>query len=178
MRIRNTFISTIILLLFAVEPSFGQNTNDIGSLAFKLGSWKWETRGLVIPGDPKTYKGVGYSNVYFINDSTSILDDHKIEWENGIVYRAITYRTYDKVNNNFMVVWAQAETGNTSKIEGHWEGGKFVELSSGTDAYGDWNDRLELFDIEEISHKAKLVRTYKNGYSIVLLEYTATRLDD
>ncbi len=172
-------VKSILLLCFLVliaSSATSQEHHSISSLSFKLGSWKWEAQGLNKPGDSNVYSGEGYSNVFYANDSTAIIDDHRISWENGIDYSAITYRTYDPSSKKFMVVWAQANSGNTAKIEGHWEGEKFIELETGTDGYGKWTNRLELYDIKPNSHKAKLVRTYESGFRLTILEYNATRI--
>ena len=170
--------SLFFILIFSF--TYGQNNfsteNEINKLSFKLGKWKWKTRGYV-PNEKGPQNGIGYSHVYFINDSTSLIDDHLIEWENGFVYRAITYRTYDKQNNSYMVVWAQAETGHTLQIEGRWEENKFIEINKGKNEFGNWTNRLEINDIQENFHKAKLVRTYENGYKITILEYEAFRIN-
>ncbi|MBO6523421.1 MAG: hypothetical protein JJ971_06335 [Balneolaceae bacterium] len=174
-------IKSILLLCFLVliaSSASSQEHHSISSLSFKLGTWKWEAQGLNKPGDSNVYSGEGYSNVFYVNDSTSIIDDHRIFWENGIDYKAITYRTYDPASKKYMVVWAQANSGNTTKIEGHWEGEKFIELETGTDSYGSWTNRLELYDIKPNSHKAKLVRTYESGFRLTILEYSANRIGD
>lgn len=173
------------LLIFTILISqicFGQSDtlvkSNIESLNFKIGHWKWKTKGLTKANDPKLYTGIGYSNVYYINDSTAILDDHKIDWENGIKYKAITYRTYDESSSSFLVVWAQANSSNTSKIKGYWKDDKFIEIEKGTDKYGNWTNRMEIYDITSNSHKAKLVRTYNNGFVVTILEYEATRISE
>lgn len=104
------------------------------------------------------------------------MDDHWIDWGGPAPYRAITYRTFDHQKKKYMVVWAQANSSNTLQIEGHWEEDKFVEINIGEDERGKWTNRLELYDIEPNSHKAKLVRTYANGDSFPILEYVATRI--
>lgn len=170
---------SISILLPGKLSAQNNNLSDFERLAdVKVGKWKWKIRGYAKAGDPTIYNGVGYSNHYYANDSLALIDDHRFEWENGMVYRAITYRTYDTLNNNFLVVWAQANTSNTSKIIGVWQGEEFLEKSSGTDQYGNWTDLLRLYDIEKNSHKAKLVRTYESGFKITILEYEATRLSD
>lgn len=165
-----------LLVIISGYIAYGQ-TKEIDKLSFKLGKWSWQTKGLTKPGDPQMYNGVGYSNIYFVNDSNAIVDEHKIDWEDGTVYKAITYRTFDEATQSYMVVWAQANTGNTSKIKGDWEGINFIEIEEGEDNYGKWKNRLKIFDIKPDSHKAKLERTYASGFKITILEYEATRIE-
>ncbi|MEP5614196.1 MAG: hypothetical protein ABJP45_18230 [Cyclobacteriaceae bacterium] len=176
MNIKPSFKGIFLLLTTVVSSQIFAQSDELKKLSFKVGEWRLETTGLVVPGDPKMYQGVGYSNHYYINDSTALLDDHRFEWENGTIYRAITYRTFDPNSGRYLVVWAQAGTSNTLQIDGNWEGEIFVEKSTGKDGYGVWNDRLEVFDITENSHKAKLIRRYDSGYSLTILEYSATRI--
>ena len=123
---RKTILLTLLLCISA--HAINAQNKEIDKLSFKLGKWKWKTKGLTKSGDPKMYNGEGYSNIYYVNDSNAIIDEHKIDWEDGTIYKAITYRTFDEASKSYMVVWAQANTSNTSKIKGHWEGEKFVEI--------------------------------------------------
>ena len=172
---RKTILLTLLLCISA--HAINAQNKEIDKLSFKLGKWKWKTKGLTKSGDPKMYNGEGYSNIYYVNDSNAIIDEHKIDWEDGTIYKAITYRTFDEASKSYMVVWAQANTSNTSKIKGHWEGEKFVEIEEGEDDYGKWINRLEIYDIKPNSHKAKLERTYASGFKLVILEYEATKLN-
>ncbi|SMD32493.1 hypothetical protein SAMN04488029_0838 [Reichenbachiella faecimaris] len=169
--------SVLFILGLSFQVSLAQPAN-ITSLEFKLGKWKWQTKGLLRPGDPKMYVGEGESNVFYINDSSAILDDHHILWEDGTDYKAITYRTFDQSNNKFMVVWAQANSNQTTKISGEWKNDQFVETENGKDNYGNWTNVLRIYDITDDSHKAQLIRTYASGYQLTLLEYEATRTND
>jgi len=173
-------ILLLTVIIMVSQLCFGQSDtmpkHQIEKFDFKIGHWKWKAKGLTKPNDPKIYNGTGFSHIYFANDSTAIIDDHKIEWENGVSYKAITYRTYDTISNKYLVVWAQAKSSNTAKIEGYWEGTKFIEIEKGADKFGEWTNRMEIYDIGNNYHKAKLIRTYKNGYSLTILEYEATRL--
>ena len=151
----------------------GQNNvelNKENKLSFKIGKWKWNVKGLATYGDPKTYNGVADSHIYYINDSLATIDEHTITWEHDVVTKAITYRTYDSGNDKYMVVFAQANSSYSAIIEGHWEGNKFIEIEKGTDTYGPWENRMEIYDIKKDSHKAKLDRTYKNGFKITIIE--------
>ncbi len=148
---------------------------EMDKLSFKLGKWNWNASGLIKPGDPKVYSGVGFSNIYYVNDSNAIIDEHAINWEDGTEYKAITYRTFDNSTQSYMVIWAQSNTSNTSKIKGYWEGDRFIEIEKGEDSYGKWTNRLEIYDIKPDYHKAKLERKYDSGFKIIILEYEATR---
>ncbi len=176
MKITTAAIICILLSIFTLGQTNSAPTTGTDRLSFFIGKWKWEAKGLTTYGDPKRYKGIGYSNIYYVNESKSILDDHTINYENGVKYRAITFRTYDPKKKTYLVVWAQTDSSNTTKIEGHWEGDKFIEIEKGTDKFGTWTNRMEIFDILPNSRRAKLVRTYKSGFTMVMLEYKATRV--
>lgn len=162
----------LIIGFCSIHQSQAQNSYPLEKLAFKLGHWEWRAKTHTANG---IIEGVGKSHVYFINDSTALIDDHSIDWGGPNLYRAITYRTYDYSNEKYMVIWAQANTGNTLRIEGHWEEETFIEINSGEDQQGKWTNRLEISDILADSHKAKLIRTYENGKTYPILEYIATR---
>ncbi|WP_456437129.1 hypothetical protein [Psychroserpens sp.] len=172
-------ITLTLLLMMSSLFMAGQNnieTNKEKEFSFKIGKWKWNVKGLAAYGDPKTYNGTADSHIYYINDSLATIDEHTITWEHGVVTKAITYRTYDSINNKYMVVFAQANSSYSAIIEGYWEDEKFVEIEKGTDKYGEWVNRMEIYDIKKDSHKAKLVRSYKSGFKITIIEYDASRI--
>ena len=177
-------MKTLILLLtiLTFQNSYSQNDTlkkpKKDSLSFKIGHWKWKVKGLATYGDPNIYNGNAISHIYYINDSLATIDEHTITWENGIITKAITYRTYDSINDKYMVVFAQANSSYSAIIEGHREGEKFVEIEKGTDKYGEWVNRMEIYDIKKDAHKAKLVRSYKSGFKITIIEYDASRIVD
>ena len=146
------------------------------SMVFKLGEWRWEARGLTGPGDSALHDGVGYSRVYPVNDGHALIDDHRIEWDNGVVYRAITYRTVDPASGDLMVVWAQADSGSTLKIDASWADGRYREINRGEDGFGRWTNTLTIDDIGADSHSARLIRRYESGLEIPSLQYRATRM--
>ena len=175
------FLSLILTIFsgtktFAVEIDYvdgdSLQTAKKGLLDFKIGHWNWNVKGLATYGDINTYKGVAHSHIYYLNDSLATLDEHIINWEN----QAITYRTYDPANDSYLIVFAQASSSYSGIIKGHWEGDKFIEIETGVDQFGEWTNRMEIYDIKKDSHKAKLVRTYKNGFTITVIAYEATRI--
>jgi tetratricopeptide (TPR) repeat protein len=143
---------------------------------FKLGRWDVTCRSKSPHGGFK--KGTGTSTCYFAEDGLTILDDLVVTFNDQRSFEGQTIRRFDAKKGHWVCSWNPKE-GRANNFIATYDpaSGRMIETSSGTDYRGEYEGKMQFYEVSEGAYHGRSDRNYRGpDCQIGQWEYVATRM--
>ena len=164
-------------LIFQCISSLLLPAQSLSTLDFFIGTWKLQT--IDIQPDGSFVKGQAISEVKYILDGYAIQDDFMmLNREGEVVFRGTSIRSYNQQSGKYQIAWIMPGHRGFTDIEAEWNGGKLISTGKGYDAFGDFLERFEYYDITDKSYSFRMDRSYDGGKTWIkdYSQMTATKV--